>query len=138
MGYDLTRRLGRDYFRIGTAFTRGSFVALRGDWRGRDTTAPLVCRLDEDPPTDSVNAVLDRASPERFFIRLREIPEGTPLYRFFDGERSLLGVGDFFAGEVEPHYRSPERVFRLLEAFDVIFYFGATEGIHPLESADAP
>ncbi|MEX1311203.1 MAG: erythromycin esterase family protein, partial [Candidatus Sulfomarinibacteraceae bacterium] len=107
MGYDLTRRLGRDYFRIGTAFTRGSFVALRGDWRGRDTTAPLVCRLDEDPPADSVNAVLDRASHERFYIRLREIPEGTPLYRFFEGERSLLGVGDFFAGEAEPHYRSP-------------------------------
>lgn len=138
MGYHLTRRLGRGYFRVGTAFTRGAFVALRGDWRGRDTTAPLVCRLDEDPPTGSVNAVLDRAKNERFLIRVQDIIEETSLHRHLDAERPLLGVGDFFAGEAEPHYQSPERIIRVLETFDAIFYFSNTRGIQPLNSIDAP
>jgi erythromycin esterase len=138
MGFHLTRELGRAYFRVGTAFTRGAFVALRGDWRGKDTTAPLVCRLNDDPPVDSVNAVLGRARAERFYLQLREIPQGTSLHRFLDVERPMLGVGDFFAGETGPHYRSPERIIRALEALDVIFYFANTEGIQPLESTDAP
>jgi erythromycin esterase-like protein len=138
MGFDLARRLGPAYFRVGTAFTRGSFVALRGDWRGRDTTAPLVCRLDEDPPLDSVNAVLDGGRHERFVLLLRDVSEGTALHAYLDADRPMLGIGDFFAGTTEPHYRSPERIIRVLETFDVIFYLSDTEGIHPLVSTDAP
>jgi erythromycin esterase len=133
MGVHITRRLGEAYVRIGTAFTRGSFVAVQSDWRGRDTP-PIVCRIDEDPPFDSVNAILERASSDRYLLLLRSIPDGSALYRFFDAERPMLGVGDCFAGVVEPHYRGPTRITRILDAYDAVYYFSNTGGVHPLVS----
>jgi erythromycin esterase len=137
MGVHLTRRLRKAYVRIATAFTRGSFVAVQGDWRGRDTT-PMICRLASDPPSDSINAILDRASTPRYLLNLRSIPRGSSLYRFLDAERPMLGVGDFFAGEIQPHYRGPTRITRLLDAFDAVFYFSDTKGVHPPASNGTP
>ncbi len=132
MGWHLSRSLGPAYLRVATAFSRGSFTAVRADWRGRDTQ-PLLCHIDDDPPADSVNAVLERAEPDRYCVALRRVPEGTPLHEFLDHPRPFLGVGDFFAGEAGPHYRSPERIIRILHTFDVVFYFSDTHGIQPLE-----
>ncbi|MGD8441371.1 MAG: erythromycin esterase family protein, partial [Holophagae bacterium] len=137
MGSYITRRLGADYVRIATAFTRGTFVAVQADWRGRDT-APMICRIDEDPPSDSINALLDRASSNRYLLPLRGIPTGSPLNRFLDAERPMLGVGDFFAGATEPHYHSPERILRLIDAYDAVFYFSDTRGVRPLSPAGSP
>ncbi len=131
MGTHLAQELGSAYYRIATAFTRGSFTAVRSDWRGKDT-APMLCHIAADPPTESVNALLERAGPDRYSVALHQIRKATPLYDFLDRRRPFLGVGDFFAGEPGPHYRSPERIVRILETFDAIFYFSHTRGVQPL------
>jgi erythromycin esterase len=137
MGVHLTRRLGPSYVRIATAFTRGSFVAVRADWRGKDTT-PMNCRLDSDPPSDSLNAIFDRAAADRFLLNLRSIPDGSVLHHVLDDERPMLGVGDFLADDLDLHYRATDRLIRILDADDVVIYLSGTEGVHPLPEDDSP
>ena len=59
------------------------------------------------------------------------------MLRFFNTERPMLGVGDFYAGTIEPHYHGPTRITRLLDAYDAVFYFTDTGGIRPLDTAGA-
>jgi len=41
-------------------------------------------------------------------------------------------VGDFYAGELEPHYDGADRQIRVTRAFDVLVYFADTNGVHLL------
>ena len=133
MGEHLRQRLGRDYYRVGTAFTRGGFVAVTIDKNGRDT-APQERWIELEAPAGSVNWLLEQGACPRYLLPLRQIPSGGPLHAFLDEERGLLGVGDCWAGELGPHLDGADRRVRVLRAFDAIFYFTDTGGVLPVAS----
>ena len=63
---------------------------------------------------------LDKAWEDRYFLLLDRIEEGSPLHRHLNRNLPMLGIGDFYLGEPEPH--ASNRITNCLEFFDVIFF----------------
>jgi erythromycin esterase-like protein len=126
MGMFLKDSLQDRYLAMATSFSRGEFKAVMIDPDGHDTP-PLTCKMHGDPPGISSNFLLHSAKYDSFILKLRQ-EQGTLLKSYLHEKRPLVGVGDCYLGAPEKHF-SGDRILRLDEAYDLLFYFGET---HPV------
>lgn len=128
MGKYIDDRYRDKYFKINTAFTVGEFKAVIVDSTGKDTP-PMNIQLREEAPFESSNYLFTQSKYLNFCINLNSIDSSSILYKYFNANRAMLGVGDCYAGEIMPHY-SEERIYNILKATDLIFYFSDTKAIN--------
>lgn len=121
-GYYLKKTFGENYLIVSTAFTNGTVKAVMEGSNGKDTP-PLDCKIIGDPLPGSINEIFSEAKYKNFFVDISQLKKGSQLYSYLDTIRTLFGIGDFYAGALEPHYLSPDRKIILLNATDLVFYF---------------
>jgi len=124
MGWYLKESLGKKYFSVATSFSLGKFTAVMLDSAGNDT-APMTCQIREEPPEASLNALFHQARYPQFSLNIRDLDPESSLYRYFDKQRPMIGVGDLYLGSPELHF-TDDRIINLAKAHDLLFYFRDT------------
>jgi erythromycin esterase len=124
MGWYLREAIGKRYLSVGTSFSKGRFTAVMLDSLGNDT-APMTCRIQEDPPPESFNSLFQQALYPQFTFSIRDLVPGSELYRYFDQEKPLIGVGDLYLGSPELNFTN-DRIINLAKAHDLLFYYSDT------------
>lgn len=129
MGKHLKEKLGEKYLIIGTTFSNGQFIAVTADSLGKDTP-PIVCKIEKQPPKNSVNYLLKQAKYKNFVIDFRNF-NNSHLINYLDSIRPFIDVGDFYSGNSNDHYTKKFDAFtNVIQSYDIIFYFDRTTPIH--------
>lgn len=124
MGWYLRDSLRGSYLSVATSFSLGQFTAVMLDPEGKDTP-PMTCQILEAPPQESLNSLFHQAGYPQFYLNIRALDPDGLLYRFFNCERPMIGVGDLYLGSPELHF-TDDRILNLLQAHDLLFYYRDT------------
>ena len=124
MGWYLRDSYKEKYLSVATSFSVGQFTAVMLDSAGADTP-PMTCKIREEPPQGSLNAIFYQARFPQFFLNIRDLDPDSPLYHFFDEDRPMIGVGDLYLGSPELHF-TDDRIINLVRAHDLLFYYHDT------------
>lgn len=131
LGSRLRGTLGDGYRCLGLTFNQGEFRAKTLNADGAPSAEPELVALAVEPPADSLNRLLATPEPARFFLDLHRLPAASPLARWLDQPRPVLGVGDLFLGYdklAEYHYGG-DRIVNVRQAFDGIVHLGRTHAV---------
>jgi len=124
MGWYLRDSLRERYLSVATSFSVGQFTAVMLDSAGNDTP-PLTCQIRSDPPRESLNALFHQTRYQQFSLIMEDLNSDSLLYRFFNTERPMIGVGDLYLGSPEMHF-TDDRIINLVKAHDLLFYYRDT------------
>lgn len=124
MGWYLRDSLKQKYLSVATSFSVGQFTAVMLDSAGNDTE-PLTCSILQNPPEESLNALFHQAQHPQFSLNILDLDRQSPLCRFIDTERPMIGVGDLYLGSPELHFTN-DRIINLAQAHDLLFYYRDT------------
>jgi erythromycin esterase-like protein len=134
MGWQLAEIYNAEYKALALTFNRGEFRARVIDGEGNQPPEARHIVLVVDPPEDSLNHLLDRIPGPRFVLPLDGVSPESPLGRYMNQPRAILGVGDLWTGyaNIGMYNYGGDRIVNPLQAFDGILHLEGTEPTDPL------